>query len=98
MSMLLVLEGICITVQNRKQHLKHVILANYRMFQTTMLFACSTSRNNRSRYFSVIGYGGLRLPFSDITKCLRSLVFVHERLIIAGARVLIDYSDQRQGN
>ena len=40
-------------------------------------------------HFSVAGYGGLHLQFSGIIQCLRGLVSVYERLIVAGDRILI---------
>ena len=40
-------------------------------------------------HFSVVGYGGLHIPFSGITQYLRGLVSMYERLIIAGVRILI---------
>ena len=40
-------------------------------------------------HFLVAGYGGLHLLFSGITQYLRVLVFVYERPIIVGVRILI---------
>ena len=59
---------------------------------------CYANRPQRKRgltlevHFSVIGKGGLRLPFHGITGYLHGLVSVYERPIIAGGRVWMIYS------
>ena len=67
-------------------------IGDYRMFRTVMQSPYCKRGLTLELHFLVTGYGGLRLPFHDITQYLCGLVTVYERPIIAGVHLLMVYS------
>ena len=80
-------------LQKRSGIRKHIILANYQLFQMVMLTASSASWNWRSSLaFQSSDTVWTPPSFLLQTEYLHSLVSVYGHLIIAGFRVLTVYS------